>query len=178
MVKYIDSVIARLRSLKTGMENNPALWNGLNETPANVQVKIDELLAKEKQMNDAQTEWKVRISESHTLSDIAEKYADKLEALATGIHNETPKTDMAKEKACPKPRSSTSTMINYQWFKGSGKDPKDANTVPDLLPFKITTKTTFVDDDVEKGIRYFYRVQAFNSNGSGPVSEAVSRIQQ
>ncbi|MBK8553996.1 MAG: hypothetical protein IPL53_24290 [Ignavibacteria bacterium] len=47
MVKYIESVISRLRSLKTGMENNTSLWNGLPETPAAVQAKIDELISKE-----------------------------------------------------------------------------------------------------------------------------------
>ena len=205
MVKYVDSVISRLRSLKTGMENNSVLWNGITETPATVQTKIDELIAKEKQMNDAQNEWKVRISESHTLSDTAEKYADKLEALATGIHNETPEklteynvAQRKKGSAIPKPTKviipvleddtdgvgfiiSTQNDIeasNYQWFKGAGADPKNASSVPELQPFKITSKTVFVDDDVEKGVRYFYKVQSFNANGSGPMSEAVSRIQQ
>lgn len=205
MVKYMDSVINRLKSLKTGMENNSSEWNGLPETPAAVQAKIDELIAKERQMNDAETQWKVRITESRTLSESGEKYADKLEALATGIHNETPhklsEYNVAQRKkgtALPKPTKviipvleddtdgvgfiiSTQTdsdAYNYQWFKGAGEDPKNANTVPDMQPFKITSKTTFVDDDVEKGVRYFYKVQAFNSRGAGPMSEAVSRIQQ
>lgn len=205
MVKYIDSVISRLRSLKSGMESNAELWNGQPETTSAVQAKIDELIAKEKQMNDAQTKWKVMITESHTLSDNAEKYADKIEALATGLHNETPQklgeynvVLRKKGTTVPKPTKviipvieddtdgvgfiiSTQTdtdASNYQWFKGIGADPKNANTVPEMQPFKITSKTTFVDDEVEKGVRYFYRVQAFNAHGTGTMSEAVSRIQQ
>ena len=65
----------------------------------------------------------------------------------------------------------------YQWFKGAGTDPKETNNVPNLRELKTTTKTTFVDDEVEKGVRYFYKVRAFNANGTGPMSEAVSRVQ-
>jgi len=43
--------------------------------------------------------------------------------------------------------------------------------------YKTTTKTTFVDDDVAKAIRYFYRVRAANASGFGPWSEIVSRVQ-
>ena len=201
----MDSVINRLNSLKSGMESNTALWNGLPETVAAVQAKIDELISKEKDMNDAQTKWKILINESHSLSDSAEKYADKLEALATGLHNETPQKlseyNVAQRKkgtVIPKPTKviiptieddtdgvgfivSTqpdSDASNYQWFKGSGDDPKNVNLIPEMHPFKVTSKTTFVDDEVEKGVRYFYKVQAFNSHGTGTMSEAVSRIQQ
>ena len=38
-------------------------------------------------------------------------------------------------------------------------------------------KLSFVDDDVEKGTRYFYRFRGLNSNGSGEWSEPVSRVQ-
>ena len=156
-------------------------------------------------MNDAETEWKVRVTESHTIRDNALKYADKLKALATGLHNEelhklTEYNVMLRRKAtaAPKPTKVIIPVLeddtdragfiistqpdgdasNYQWFKGMSADPKNANIVPDMQPFKITSKTTFVDDEVEKGVRYFYKVQAFNTRGSGPMSEPVSRIQQ
>ncbi|MBK8553997.1 MAG: hypothetical protein IPL53_24295 [Ignavibacteria bacterium] len=156
-------------------------------------------------MNDAQNDLKVRISESHTMSDIAEKYADKLEALATGLHSETPErlteynvTPRKKGTSLPKPTKVIIPVLeddtdgvgfiiytqadadasNYQWFKGAGSDTKNVSTVPELQPFKITSKISFIDDDVEKGVRYFYKVQAFNAHGAGPMSEAVSRVQQ
>ena len=205
MVKYMDSVISRLKSLKSGMENNAELWNGLAETPAAVQAKIEELIAKEKLTNDSRTNWKIMISESHSLSDSAEKYADKIEAHAIGLHNESPQklseynvVLRRKGTAVPKPTKVIIPVIqddtdgvgfiistqpdsdasNYQWFKGMSEDPKNANIIPELHPFKVTSKTTFVDDEVEKGVRYFYKVQAFNARGTGAMSEAVSRIQQ
>jgi len=187
------------------MEINQAVWNGLSETPGTVQSKIDELLAKEKQMNDAQIEWKVRISESHSLSDMAEKYADKIESLAVGLHSETPEklgeyevSQRKKGSVIPKPTRIIYPVLeddtdgigfivstqkdpdasNYQWFRGVSADPKNVNNVPDMQPYKVSTKMSFVDDDVEKGVRYFYKVQAFNTHGTGAMSEAVSRIQQ
>jgi len=66
---------------------------------------------------------------------------------------------------------------NYEWQKGQGLDPKDMHTIPDMTFFKFTTKMQFVDDNVTKGVRYFYRVRALNRNGQGPWSEPVSRVQ-
>ena len=65
----------------------------------------------------------------------------------------------------------------YEWQKGFGSSPSDTNTIPELKNFKTTKKTNFVDDEVPKGVRVFYRVRAANTNGVGPWSEAVSRVQ-
>lgn len=66
---------------------------------------------------------------------------------------------------------------NYEWQKGQAADAKDVNIIPPLAFFKTSSKTKFLDDDVLKGIRYFYRVRALNRNGQGPWSEPVSRVQ-
>ena len=66
---------------------------------------------------------------------------------------------------------------SYEWQKGQGTDPKDTSTIPPMSFFKQTSKTVFIDDEVLKGIRYFYRVRAVNRNGQGPWSEPVSRVQ-
>jgi hypothetical protein len=45
-------------------------------------------------------------------------------------------------------------------------------------PFLRTTKKlVFVDDDVETGVRYFYRLRGTNSKGAGEWSEPVSAVQ-
>jgi hypothetical protein len=45
-------------------------------------------------------------------------------------------------------------------------------------PFlRTTSKLTFVDDDVQPGTRYFYRVRGVNTTGPGAWSEPVSAIQ-
>ena len=46
------------------------------------------------------------------------------------------------------------------------------------FPFlKNTKKLVYVDDDVEAGVRYFYRVRGVNNTGAGAWSEAVSAVQ-
>ncbi len=65
----------------------------------------------------------------------------------------------------------------YEWQKGMGANASDANTIPELKNFKTAKKTSFVDDEVPKGVRVFYRVRAANTNGVGPWSEAVSKVQ-
>ena len=50
----------------------------------------------------------------------------------------------------------------YEWQKGMGANASDANTIPELKNFKTAKKTSFVDDEVPKGVRVFYRVRAAN----------------
>jgi hypothetical protein len=58
-----------------------------------------------------------------------------------------------------------------------GTNAADDKTIPELKNFKTTKKTSFVDDEVAKGVRIFYRVRAADTNGVGLWSEAVSRVQ-
>lgn len=45
-------------------------------------------------------------------------------------------------------------------------------------PFlKSTKKLVYVDDDVDAGVRYFYRVRGVNNRGAGAWSEPVSAVQ-
>ena len=39
---------------------------------------------------------------------------------------------------------------------------KVISVIPSMYFFKTSSKTTFVDDDIVKGIMYFYRVSAAN----------------
>lgn len=41
--------------------------------------------------------------------------------------------------------------------------------------FESTKKTSFVDDEVPKGVRVFYRVRAANTNGVGLWSEPLAK---
>jgi len=65
----------------------------------------------------------------------------------------------------------------YEWFKGNNSDPTKTDVIPEMKLYKTITKTSFVDDDVLKGIRYFYKARAINAAGEGSWSEAVSRVQ-
>ena len=65
----------------------------------------------------------------------------------------------------------------YECFKGISADPTKTDIIPVLSPFKTTRKLSFVDDDVVKGQRVWYKVRAINAAGEGPWSEPVSRVQ-
>lgn len=57
-------------------------------------------------------------------------------------------------------------------------DTTAATVLQPPYPFlKSTKKLLFVDDDVEAGVRYFYRVRGVNNTGTGAWSEPVSRVQ-
>jgi hypothetical protein len=66
---------------------------------------------------------------------------------------------------------------SYLWEKGVSTNPSDLQTIPVMHFHKLTTRSTFVDDDVVKGSRYWYRVRAANCKGEGPWSEPTSKVQ-
>ncbi len=62
---------------------------------------------------------------------------------------------------------------------GPGTPASGATTVlqPPYPFLKSTKKLVYVDDDVDAGVRYFYRVRGVNSTGAGAWSEPVSAVQ-
>ncbi len=205
MIQYLSSCTNRLKSLKNGMTKNSLLWQNQTETPELVQQKIDELTAKEREIEDLKEQIAGKQSEAHTLSDLAERYADSIEALATGLEkNNADKLNeygIKLRKPITRKPAPTKTLVPileddsdgvgfvvstdkvdpdadiYEWQKGTAQDAANTTTVPEMKLFKTTTKTFFVDDDVPKGVRIFYRVRAINSVGQGAWSVAVSRVQ-
>ena len=64
----------------------------------------------------------------------------------------------------------------YEWQKAIGTNGEDLVNSP--FPFfKTSKKTNFVDDEVPRGKRCFYRVRGVNTAGTGEWSEAVSKVQ-
>ncbi len=204
MIKYLSDSSNRLKSLKSGMEKNAAVWENQTDKPDMVQLKIDALASKEREIDDLKTSLSVKQSEAHALSGDAEAYADRIESLAVGLENGN--TDKLNEygiklrKAISKKPAPTQVLIPiieddsdgvgfvvstqfdanadiYEWQKGSGTDASRTDVVPEMKLFKTTTKTSFVDDDVPKGVRIFYRVRSVNSVGQGPWSQAASKVQ-
>jgi hypothetical protein len=66
---------------------------------------------------------------------------------------------------------------SYEVQRGAGATAANVNTIPVFSYLRNVRKLSFVDDDIEKGTRYFYRFRGLNSNGSGEWSEPVSRVQ-
>ena len=204
MNKYISTVIDRLTNFKNGQLKNPDKWANPDETPEVVQGLIDGLNNAAKTIDGAKESLTLAQTNARTLQAEANKKADELENSAIAYEkSDTVKLGLygielrkPKEK---KPAPSTelhpklqddldgvgyivSTNVDsvadqYEWQKGTAVDPTRTDVIPEMRLFKTTTKTSFVDDDVDKGVRYFYRVRALNASGEGAWSEAVSRVQ-
>ena len=204
MIKYLADSSNRLKSQKKGMEADPAIWVNQTETAAKVQGKIALLDAKEKEIEDLKEKLATKQIEAHKLSDECEEYADRLEAATISLVGTAPEKllpyGIKLRKAAEKKAAPTKVLhpvleddtdgvgfiisftpdpdaVTYECIKGFGTDASKPDAVPELKLFNVTTKSSFVDDDVPKGVRVFYKVRSVNSSGVGPWSEAVSRVQ-
>lgn len=204
MLTYLSDERKRLISLKGGMEKNPAIWTNQTVEITEVNQMIAGIDSKDAEVEAVKQQQTLKLSEARELSNTAGKLSDKIENLALGFHSDNVEKLVEygikqKKVATPKPVPSktlipkleddpdgegfiVSTQVDpnadyYEWQKGLGTNAADASTIPELKNFKTTKKTNFVDDEVPKGVRVFYRVRAANTNGVGPWSEAVSRVQ-
>jgi len=204
MLKYLADVVARLNSLKQGMEKNPTKWATQTITPAQVQTTIDDLETISKDDSSLKEQVTANQAKAHTAQTAAEKLADIIESIAVGLeegNQDNLNSYGIKLRKIPSKKAAPSTSLHpaladdtdgegfivsttydsdadlYEWLKGVSPDPTKLDTIPEMKFFKTTKKTTFVDDEVAKGVRVFYKVRAVNSAGNGPWSEAVSRVQ-
>ncbi len=204
MLTYLAEVKERLRSFKAGMEKNASNWTSQTLQVQEVDQMLTDIDAKDLEVEEAKQKQSVALAEARELSNNSNKLADKIENLALGFHSGNSDKLLEynikpRKTAAPKPSPSktlipsladdsdgegfvVSTQVDpnadyYEWQKGLGANASDANTIPELKNFKTTKKTSFVDDEVPKGVRVFYRIRAANTNGVGPWSEAVSKVQ-
>lgn len=204
MIKYIADSSTTFKGLKNGMEKNPTVWANQADTPAKMQEKIDLLDSTEKEIEGIKEQLAVKQIEAHKLCAELDEYAARVTSIVIGLEGNNQekllpygiklRKPVAKKSVPTKVLQSSitddtdgsgfiiSTLFDsdadiYEWQKGAGADPAKTDVIPEMKLFKTTTKTTYVDDDVQKGVRYFYRVRSINAAGEGPWSEAVSRVQ-
>jgi hypothetical protein len=194
----------RLKGLRSGMLRNPDKWADHEITADAVQQRIDGLAARETELNDLKEQLALKQAEARELQTTEAKFISKLENFVFAYHTETPEKLIEyglqpRKEAKPKPALTKKLMVNiqddtdgegfilttqvdadaemYEWYKGIGADPTKTDVIPAMTLLKTTKKITFVDDDVVKGQRVFYKVRAVNSTSEGPWSEPVSRVQ-
>ena len=204
MIKYIADSSTTFKGLKNGMEKNPTVWTNQADTPAKMQEKIDLLDSTEKEIEGIKEQLAVKQIEAHKLCAELDEYASRVTSIAMGLEGNNQEKLLPYGIKLRKPvvkKSVPSKVLLpslvddvdgigfivstqydgdadiYEWQKGIGTDPTKTDVIPELKLFKTTTKTSFVDDDVQKGVRVFYRVRASNSAGEGQWSGAVSRVQ-
>lgn len=204
MLSYLSYEQNRLRSYKSGMEKNPDLWTAQSVQITAVDKMITDIDATDAQVAEAEHIRSQKLAGARELSAAASKLGDQIDNLARGFHANDEAKLLDYDIKLKKPKTAkpvpskilipfleddtdgegfiVSTQVDpnadyYEWQKGSGTNAADAKAIPELKNFKTTKKTNFVDDEVPKGVRVFYRVRAANANGTGPWSEAVSRVQ-
>ena len=205
MVKYLDTIITRLQKMSKGINNNNADWTGQPVQAIDVDTEIKNLQKQQQAIDDATDVLKQANKAGRDASPAGNKMVVQVENLANGIYsNNTGKlTEYGvairavghKHEAPNKGVVSSitddvdgegfildrTTLVNadtYEWEKAAGKDATVLTIDPSLFQhYKTTKKNKFVDDDVLKGVRYFYRERGINANFNGEWSEAVSALQ-
>ena len=205
MKKYIQEMLQEIENFEHGISANAADWTNLPVTLVQITTLKNDLAHCGTAIETAEATALGARHAGLAKNSEAIKIYDQAVNLAYGIYANTPDKlaeygiKQRKDKSkIPPPTAILAIEIsddtdgegfillltakdpvsdNYEWQKGQGLDPKDMHTIPDMSFLKFTTKIKFVDDNVTKGVRYFYRVRALNRNGQGPWSEPVSRVQ-
>lgn len=204
MIRYLREESDRLSGFKGGIEKNSAKWAGNEITPAAIQTQIEQLSAQEKLIESTKTLLNQQQLEAKEIQQNAAKLGDQIESYINAFHPNdaerlldyglVPRKQYTKKQIpTAKPAITiqddtdgegfiltTQTDADaemYEWYKGIGADAAKPDVIPAMTMLKTTKKTSFVDDDVVKGVRVFYKVRAINNKGEGPWSEPVSRVQ-
>jgi fibronectin type 3 domain-containing protein len=204
MVKYMQEIKDELTDLKKGMVGNTAIWAGQPVTAAQVQAAIDAITAKSDEMDAAEVLLQQKRAEGRNLVEQYSPMVKQVTTLATGLHTTSP--EKLGEYGIDLPKTATTIPVPAKAVIASLTDDVDGEgfiiTIQPLANadtfevekgmtaaadittlatpftyFKTSKKLSFVDDDVLRGKRYFYRVRGLNRNGYGEWSEPVSRVQ-
>ena len=205
MTKYIEEEINKLNALKNGMTLNPALWVGQPVTPAMIDAAVADLLGQDQRIETSKDQLQqFRTGGRQKVETYDTGIAAKVINLAVGLHNNDPQKLNEYDihlrqpgQPLPIPPKAIIAFMRddddgigfkikvqpladasaYEWEKGQAPQPNQLVLAPPYTFWRTSSKTQLVDDDVEKGIRYFYRVRAINATGAGEWSEPVSHVQ-
>ena len=204
MQKNIQELINELKDLKKGIHKYNTQWAGVPVTEAMIDAAIASLEAKGNAIDSAKALVSQTQLEGRIAVELYIVLADQATTLAEGIHiNEQGKladynlaiTTGKKAKNIPAKAVIESLtddsdgvgfVVKCQvldeviGFEIEKSDPVDSTLLVLAPPYKHLrniTKLIYVDDEVEKGKRYFYRIRGYNRRGYGEWSEPVSRVQ-
>jgi hypothetical protein len=205
MTKYIDDLVKDFSNRKSGMEKNANLWQNLPVKTTDIDETVVELKTLEKQIDDSLEAVQQLRAKARLLVVEKKKKVAKIDNLAYGLHDDDATQLLSygitlKKNAVTKPipgkgvvksiiddhdgegfileRDAVADADNYEWQKALGEDASVTNIDQSKFNhFKVSNRKNFVDDEVKKGVRYFYRFRGFNTAGNGAWSEPVSRVQ-
>lgn len=204
MIKYISDLIQLLKSRIAGMNANADKWTNQPVAKADLEDYVKQLETDQDEIDKAAAVLQQKREASRQLVENLTRKLKQVDNLAMGIHAEEAVKLGEYGITLRKEKSSRSvpgkaiissitddadgegfvislTKLNeaehYEIEKGVATDNSSLVLAPPYPFLKTTTKLTFVDDDIIKGKRYFYRARGINATGPGEWSEPVSRVQ-
>jgi hypothetical protein len=204
MLKYLEKIREILAGLKHGVESHTAEWLGQFETPAVIQSKIVQIDTIQDEIKTLKDQLSQKKKQARKLQKELGIFTDTIKNKAIGFHLSKPELlkdydiKLRREyQKTVKPSAILAVTISdapsgkgfvvstnrdplsshYEWQRGIGENPRDVVNIPPMHFYKSTSKSQFTDEDIEIGVRYFYRVRPANRSGEGPWSATVSRVQ-
>lgn len=202
--KYIQEQITEFKKRKNGIVNNTEIWNGLPVGIEDIDAYIKELEESDQKISDALTVAQQEREKARALVSARKKDLEQIDNFAMGLHKDSTEKliqygikTMGSGKVTTYPHKTVIQSIvddfdgegfiiqiapgnraNYYEVERGTVDDVSTQILAPPYPFLRTTKKLkFVDDNVVKGVRYFYRARAINTMGPGEWSEPISRVQ-
>lgn len=202
--KYIQDQITEFKKRKKGIKNNTEVWTGLPISIEEIDAHIKELEERDQKISDALNVAQQEREKARVLVSKRKKNLEQIDNFAIGLHkdsteklNEYGIKTLGRSKATVYPHKTVIQNIiddfdgegfiiqiapgnraDYYEVERGTVDHVSTQILEPPYPFLRTTKKLkFVDNNVVKGVRYFYRARAINTMGSGEWSEPMSRVQ-
>jgi hypothetical protein len=204
MLKYIADLANKVKERSSGMEQNSAAWTNMPITKTQVDAYLGKLELADKQIFDAKNLVQQKQELARNLVEEVKKIIIQVDNFALGIHtSDSEKLNMygitPRHTPSPRPVPEKTIILSieddadaegfvitiqpldhvdyFEIEKAVSTTPGTISMEPPYPFFKTTRKLKFIDDDIKKGVRYFYRIRGINNKGSGAWSETVSRVQ-
>ena len=204
MIKLIQDLRNELTDLKKGMETNDTKWTNQEVTAIKVKAIIDDLQSKDDDISAAVIALSKARTAGRDAVATNIPVAEQIVSLAEGIHKMEPSKLEDYNLQLPAARKAKVTpgkaiiksietddngegfVIKFQsltdaeGFEIEKSEPQNPDVLVLAPPFKHlcnSTRLSYIDEDVVKGKRYFYRGRGYNRRGFGEWSEGSSGIQ-
>ena len=202
---YIQRGIDRLEKMKAGVTANPDDWTDTGITSVTIQTKITVMELSKKNVLDTDVLLHQNRVDAHKAAVVGTTEADSMELKVKGTYSENHDkwaeygvdahdSITEQKKALPTKgkiksiKNSTDSkgfivqgeplqnVDSYEWQRGVGTvaDPK---IIPAFVHLITVNRANIVDNDVQSGVRYFYRYRGYSTAGFGEWCDPNSSIQ-
>ena len=202
---YLQKEADRLEKMKAGVIANPADWTGTGVTALTIQAHLDELLLSKKGVLDTDVLLHNNRLDAHKTAATGAAAADSLELKVKGVYSDNhdkwaeygvdAHTVIAEEKKPVSLKGKIKSIKNnkdaagfivqgealtnvdsYEWQRGIGT-AGDSKIIPAFVHLITVNRANIVDNDVQPGVRYFYRYRGYSTAGFGEWCDPSSAIQ-